>query len=274
MSKKSSKKLLTEGHVSLKQGLHGYYLYNRHDLYVGKSIEKYGQFSDQEFRILEPWCKDGLILDIGANIGALTLPFANVGRSVIAIEPQPWVADILTANVALNAKLNVQVLRACVGNQRGEISMPVSDPNAVGNYGGTGLSGVQGNTKLLGNFPVAMIRLDDLNIQHVDVIKMDVEGFEEEALRGGEELIKRAQPVMYIEADRADKFDSLIRYIMSLGYEVLLHKPPLYERNNFYDETENVFGQIVSINAFCYIPEKHVEVNKPFKVRFQLEALC
>lgn len=271
MAKKNSKKILTNGYISIKESKHGVMMYNRHDRYVGRSFDMYGQFSDDEFEILRPWATGGFVLDIGANIGALTVPFAKVARAVIAAEPQPWVADILTANIALNNLRNVDVLRACIGQENGTAQMPVSDPNVIGNYGGVGLYGTPGDTKQERTVTVPIFALDSIGIGKVDVIKMDVEGHEEPALRGAENLIRTHHPVMYIEADRFDKVPSLFAYIKSLGYEILMHKPFLFERKNYFDESENVFNNIASINAFCYIPEKHTEVNKEYKIKFRME---
>jgi FkbM family methyltransferase len=271
MKKNNHKKLLTAGNISIKQCKHGIMAYGRYDKYVGRSFDLYGEFSDEEFQILETFAKNGFVLDVGANIGALTVPFARVAKSVVAFEPQPNVADILTTNVCLNGLTNVDVLRMAVGDKTGVVSMPVSDLSVIGNYGGTGLYGVQGDTTLLRTQDVQIVAVDDLNLGPIDVIKMDVEGHELEALKGMERHILASKPILYVEADRFDKAPALLAYIRSLGYEILMHKPTLYERKNYYDESENVFGNIVSINAFCYVPEKHTTVTKEFKVQYKLQ---
>lgn len=271
MAKKNSKKIGTFGYLSLKESLHGHMLYNRHDMYVGRSFEMYGQFSNDEFEILRPWATGGMVLDIGANIGALTIPLARIAKSVLAIEPQPWVADVLTANVAINNLRNVDILRACVGEKSGSVSMPISDPNIKGNFGGVGLYGVPSNTTSDRTQHIQVYALDDLTLGKVDVIKMDVEGHEEMALRGMSRLITESRPIMYVEADRTEKLPGLFKYIRSFGYEMTWHKPMLFERNNYFDESENVFPNLASHNVLCYFPDKHVEIDKAFKYKFRME---
>lgn len=72
-------------------------------------------------------------------------------------------------------------------------------------------------------------------------MKIDVEGFEERVLRGGVDTIKRCRPIMYIEDDRVERRDSLRKYIVSLGYTIEEHEPPLYRENNFFG-LKKMFG--------------------------------
>ena len=52
----------------------GFLLYNKNDMYIGKSIEKYGEFSHLEAKLFEQICKDGdIVIEVGANIGAHTV---------------------------------------------------------------------------------------------------------------------------------------------------------------------------------------------------------
>ena len=81
--------------------------------------------------------------------------------------------------------------------------------------------------------------------------EIDVEGMEEEVVRGAAETITRLKPVLYCECDRADKAESLIRFIDSLGYVMFWHLPPLYHPENFTGNPTNVFDNIVSSNILC-----------------------
>ena len=84
------------------------------------------------------------------------------------------------------------------------------------------------------------------------VIKIDVEGFEENVLKGAENTIKKYKPTMYIEDDRVEKSLSLRTYIKSLGYSIEEHKPPLYRANNFFGKKINVWNMnYVSHNIIC-----------------------
>src|SRR4029450_34737 len=70
--------LESDGHNQLAKGRNGYYLYNTNDTYVGRAIEKYGEYGGQEARFLEKLCAAGdIVIEVGANIGAHTVVLAR-----------------------------------------------------------------------------------------------------------------------------------------------------------------------------------------------------
>lgn len=95
----------------LKQCRHGMMLYNLNDIYIGRSLDLYGEFSEGEIRVFQQLVKPGqTILEVGANIGAHTVWLAQaVGPTgvVMAFEPQRIVHQTLCANLALNNIFNV-----------------------------------------------------------------------------------------------------------------------------------------------------------------------
>ena len=63
----------------LVKARNGFLLYNKNDMYIGKSIEKYGEFSQLEARVFEQICKNGdVVFEVGANIGAHTINLAKL----------------------------------------------------------------------------------------------------------------------------------------------------------------------------------------------------
>jgi FkbM family methyltransferase len=233
----------------LKQCKYGPVLYNKNDMYVGRSFELYGEFSDGETALFRQLVRPGdVIVDIGANIGAHTVPLAQmVGPTgaVVAFEPQRIVYQTLCANVALNNLVNVVCHHAACGEQSGMIQVPMLDPTAVNNFGGLEI-----NHKHPGE-PVAVVRLDAVGIARCRLMKVDVEGMELDVLKGATGLIAQRKPALYVENDRQDKSADLIRFIDSLGYAMWWHNPPLYSPDNFFKNPENVFKNIVSINMLC-----------------------
>ena len=81
-------------------------LYNPRDMYIGRSLDLYGEFSEGEVEVFAQILREGdLALDLGANIGCHTVFMAKkVGDKgvVIAVEPQRLIFQLLSANVALN----------------------------------------------------------------------------------------------------------------------------------------------------------------------------
>jgi FkbM family methyltransferase len=231
-------------------GRDGYIVYNKNDIYGGQGIERYGEDAELECQILRQMCMPGqIVVEVGANIGTRTMVFAQrVGPSgfVYAYEPQRIVFQTLCANLAVNSIVNVDARCAAVGAEQRWVAMPNLNYSQRGNFGGVEVCPLGTGRR------VPQVRLDDdLDISRLDLLKIDVEGMEREVLLGAEVLIRRFWPAIYIENDRANKSDVLICHLMELGYRLYWHKPPLFNRGNFFGDTENIFPNLVSVNMVC-----------------------
>ena len=106
---------------AIVEAKHGCFLYNKNDLFIGRSLECYGEWCEPGLDILLQCANSGgIILDIGANIGTHTVALARkVGTNgrVIAFEPQRVVYQNLCANVSLNRLINVDCLHNGVGEK-------------------------------------------------------------------------------------------------------------------------------------------------------------
>jgi FkbM family methyltransferase len=129
------------------------------------------------------------VVDVGANIGYLALLFASaVGPrgSVICVEPEPDNLAELHRHVALNRLPNVEVIPAAAGPERGSATL-VRGVNAT----------VEGGAP--GDLPVEVRALDDLVSRRVDFLKIDVEGFEDQVLRGASRILDADRPKLFVE---------------------------------------------------------------------------
>jgi FkbM family methyltransferase len=240
--------LLAEHHIRVKQCREGLLMYNVADQYVGRSVHLYGEFSAGEVDAFRQLISPGqVVLDIGANIGAHTLCFAQlVGPSgaVLAFEPQRIVFQMLCGNMALNAVTNVFANHLALGREVGTVLVPVLDYAQPGNYGGLALGSFASGER------VSVVPLDSLDLPRCDFIKIDVEGMERDVLEGAARTIERFQPTLYVENDRAEHSQALIAHLLGIGYRLYWHCPPLFNPKN-YDAAENVFGSVVSVNMIC-----------------------
>ena len=139
---------------------------------------------------------DWVSIDVGANVGALTLLMAlrSPQGAVAAVEPGPLICSRLRRNLQLNPSLakRVHVFEVGIAEKRGRLFWN-EDPNNRGNAGLLGSSGTS----------VEVLTLDDIvdgmSPSRVDFLKIDVEGMELEAITGGLETIKRFRPFIYYE---------------------------------------------------------------------------
>lgn len=255
-----SKLLNTAGYNQVAEARDGHFLYNQNDFYIGKAIARYGEFSGLELEMLTRLCAPGdIVIEVGANIGALSVPLARhlgpQGR-LLCFEPQRLVFQTLCANVALNSLQNVDCHWAALGTREGTITVPEPDPTRTNNFGGVTLVGAAFGR------PVTCHMLDRfINLPGVRLVKIDVEGMEADVLNGGRDFISKFKPRLYLENDRADKSEALLRLLDGLGYRMFWHTPPLFNPSNPYGESENVFGDVVSVNMVCIHRDQVVPVE-------------
>lgn len=253
------------GFNRLKKSKYGYCLYNKFDMYVGKSIEYYGEYCDDEAKIFSQICKNGdTVVEVGANIGTHTLCLSSlVGNDgkVYAFEPQRIIFQTLCANIALNSILNTYTYQLAVGSSSGVVTIPNINYQDIGNFGGVSVNPLANGEK------VDLIKLDDfLEVDSLKFIKIDVEGMEIEVLKGAKRLINTFKPVLYIENDRIEKSQELIEFLWELGYRLYWHLPSLFNPKNYYNEQKNMIGNFISINMVC------IHIDAPIKVQNMVEV--
>ena len=126
-------------------------------------------------------------LDIGANVGLWSRELCDNFEHVIAVEPVPKFRECLLKNVPHE---NLEIRPCALGEQDTTIQMIITEGN-------TGHSHV--NTDTMGKGDIPMYRLDSLEFERIDYVKIDCEGYELTILRGGEETFKKHRPVVVVE---------------------------------------------------------------------------
>ena len=224
-------------------------LFNQNDVYIGRSFDEYGEFSEEEVTMFRRFVSKGdVVIEAGGNIGAHTVPLAKmVGSSgrVITFEPQRLVFQQLCGNLALNSLSNVEALNVAVGAAPGEIIVPHLPPDQATNFGGLGLGEYKRGERR------TVVTLDSLELKSCRLLKIDVEGMELGVLRGARQLIAHNRPILYIENDREDRSAALIEHIQEHGYRLFWHTPAMFSPDNYFQNEKNAFGRIVSVNMLC-----------------------
>lgn len=232
--------------LRLRQCRHGLMVCLTTDHYIGKALDLYGEFSEGEVAAFRQLIKpEHVVLDIGANHGSHTVFFAKHARFVHAFEPQPFMHRILCTNITLNGLMNVRTYQAGVGAKANTLMMPAFDYTKPGNFGASPLKPIGDGDR------VPVINLASLGLHRCDFIKIDAEGMEQQVLEGGQNLIQQFHPIIYLENDRPEKSESLMRYLIDLGYFLYWHLPLYYSPYNFYGNTENIYPRQISINMLA-----------------------
>ena len=228
---------------------HGRLTYLLNDAYIGRSLDVYGEYSEGEIELFRQLLRPGdVAVDVGANIGALTVGMARLvqpGGAILAFEPQRVIFDLLCNNLRLNGLANVTAYRRAVGSEAGTIRVPPLDYRRTDNFGGVALGGAQGEA-------VDVITLDSLALARLRLLKIDVEGMEFDVIAGARATIGRLQPALYVENDRAEHSRRLISLLFDIGYRLWWHVTPLFNPKNFFSHPRDIFGDVVSFNMIGF----------------------
>lgn len=172
---------------------------------------------------------DDVLLDIGANIGIMTVPLAKkaINGKVYAFEPMPQNLKALKRIIKHYKLHNVTIFETALGNQPGELKMvmPVIDKVKM-----QGLSHVAGenDTEEGEHFTVPVQKLDDIpelqQVKAIGGIKIDVENFEFEVLTGAKNLLLKHKPLIYCELWDNEKRTLTLNYLKNeIGYNVKIY---------------------------------------------------
>ena len=199
------------------------------------SIYLLGSFEPATVRCYECIVKAGdVVLDIGANIGAHTLPRARLvgdGGRVIAFEPTRYAFEKLLSNIALNP-----ALVACIDAQQTMLVAESSATVAEAIYSSWPLEHrghvhAEHRGRLMNTTGARAATLDsvlrELNVERVDFVKLDVDGNEHAVLSGARETLRRHRPRIlmelapYVYAETPQAFDALLELMWAMEYSLV-----------------------------------------------------
>jgi len=126
-------------------------------------------------------------LDIGANIGLWSRDLTQSFEHVIAFEPVAAFVECLRLNAPAE---NLEIKTCALGAENNNIDMIITEYN-------TGHSHV--NVDTIGQGSIPMITLDSLELEIVDYVKIDCEGYENQILLGAQQTLQRCRPRIVIE---------------------------------------------------------------------------
>lgn len=218
--------------------------YFKNDISIGKTI-KLNKMWDKNFSdFYKKYYKENTnILDIGAFIGTNSLLFNKIlskGNKIYSFEPQYF--DCLWKNINdNNLQDKINIFNYGLSNKEGFLKKNDINFNKQGNYGGLALTLGHNNIIENNNYyknldKVKIIKLDDLELQNISLMKIDVEGMELSVLQGAINTIKNNYPTIFIEiwdsncwrSNYKEYYDKnridIINFLVSLGYEKIWNK--------------------------------------------------
>ena len=200
-----------------------------------------------ERTLLEGMCelvtnKNGVILDVGANIGNHTVFFSTQFSKVFSFEPVPSNCWILKANLYLNKIKNVVLLEIGLSDKNLEMAISSNDSHNTNN----GLKEIDTNSNeeqikiqvLIGDEVIQNLML----VEPIVAIKIDVEGLEPSVISGLKATIQKHKPMIYWEAFDINSVNQSKIILEQLGYTHFYHLTPNKFSNKFLNKLTKAFS--------------------------------
>jgi len=218
------------------------------DDFIQESLYFTGKYEAAELKAIEQFLKnDSVFIDIGANIGLYTLyasKLINKNGQIISFEPFPKNFQSLTQNITLNGLSNVRIEKVAIGENEGNVNLYYNEREK--NLGMVSTTPLEKGIKE----EVEVVSLDSYlkneSFTRIDLIKIDIEGFEYPALLGMKETLATFHPTLLIEIldgnesiNQISKCDTLLK---EFGYN-----------KYFIDDNGNLSKNEVNDNRMNYI---------------------
>lgn len=161
-----------------------------------------------------------VVLDIGANTGfySLLACAANPDAEVFSFEPVPKVFSCLSNNIAVNGyQSRCHAVAAAVSNNEGQADFCELDED-VPTASSLEVTGYRGNKGRVIKVNAITIDTFDLPLELVDLVKIDVETFEDVVLEGMAVCLEKHPPTMIVECNYDGPFHEVENILRCYGY--------------------------------------------------------
>jgi FkbM family methyltransferase len=228
-------------------------IYTTADNYIEWTILSSGTYeSDIEKLISISLTEGDVALDIGGNIGLQSLRMAKyVGKSgkVLAFEPLNYLRKKFLKNIHLNRLKNINLYPYALSDQESKMTFSVNEHHW--NQGTFSLMQSDNGTTLQEiEVKIADEMVEIINLQKLTLIKIDVEGFEFNVLKGLSNTIEKFKPRIIFEYDENyweknhQSMQACYKFLSNYNYD-------LFKVNSAGCELINSPANIVSGNLFC-----------------------
>lgn len=223
-----------------KHAASGQVILNQNDIHMMPAVALTGEYSPEEVEVFQAILRpDSVVLEVGGCFGLHTLPLAEIcsAGSVLVLEPQIYNYQVLVGNLALNSIRNVAAKQAGAVAKAGTLQIPQFDPERENNFGHMQATGHDEG------LPVEGLVIDSLGFKRLDLIKLDCEGDELQALQGARATIQKFRPWLYLEF--TDNRAEILEFLREIGYLSRRHMPTHIATPNYLNAnitSELIFG--------------------------------
>lgn len=241
---------------------------------ASESLRTYGEWAENEISFLKQFIRPGsTVLDIGAYIGTHTLAFARfVGPKgcVVAVEAQPETFALLSRNVQANTDLqNVALHNAVALSSLGEVTITTVDTSQRGSFGSASPTGATRESEssdgtqapVSGTATARALTIDSLKLGECALIKIDVEGLEDQVIRGALGTLARCSPMVYCECNTVAAGMKSFEVLRAAGYRVMAHVVDAFNPDNYKGTNENIFSAAREVALLGYPETREGEVR-------------
>ena len=213
--------------------------FNMASIFAFSNLEHWGEGHNSGFRHCVEFARDSkCFFDIGAHVGYVSLPVASVlpgGAKMVAFEPSDANMQKLNLHLQKNGFISVRTLQALVGAEHGCQSVFFE---SIGHHGQNSQKPLEIEKLLIehgdfikSNRPVISIDgfCRDENLIP-DLIKMDIEGAEVDALRGAREILQKHRPIIFLSV-HPKQIEGFGHQIDDLNQEISANDYRLLEMN-------------------------------------------
>lgn len=199
----------------LQTKLNGFTFFGFKDEYIFETVNKTNNF--YEIKLLEKWKyfvpDNSIILDIGSNIGNHMLYWSKNAKNIYAFEPENSNYELLCKNIESNNLEKITAVKKCVGKEKSFAKVSSIDKSNMGSttfeYADDGISVIDIDSFVTEN-----------NIETIDFVKIDTEGFEVDVLKGSLKILEKFKPNIWIEV-RTDTLEEVRKILTNLGYDLV-----------------------------------------------------
>lgn len=204
---------------------------------ISSELMIYGNHEPLTTQIILDELSEGMnCLDIGSNIGYYAmLESKKIGKSgnVWAIEPSPENFSTLVDNVKLQDNKNIQSFNFAIGDENGEIEFIISKKS---NWSKIKQESdlIEAGDKII-KVPLKTLNLfsQENKLEKIDILRMDVEGYENKIILGGLEFFKKFKPTIMIEIHKMimgkDETRKIFEKFKEMNYENQFFIPRIFD---------------------------------------------